>query len=132
MLKNTRTSKESDNMQDKENLLPVDDKVLHCLARIIQDGTTDEGSVKCLYCKYAHECRDRAISTGKVLFMEIIDELEKRTSVRIYFKQEEPLRGSWIEKYPDLLERFKGMTFEEQKNALCTEDFSRYSGKTAK
>ena len=119
-------------MQDKENLLPVDDKVLHCLARIIQDGTTDEESVKCLYCKYAHECRDHAISTGKVLFMERTDEIDNRTSVSISIKQEAPLRGSWLEKYPDLLERFKGMTFEEQKNALRTEDFSKYSGKTAK
>ena len=65
--------------------------------------------------------------------MEIIDELEKRTSVSIYlsqeYKQRELLRGSWIEKYPDLLERFKGMTFEEQKNALENEDVLKYSDK---
>lgn len=120
-------------MQEKENLLPVDDKVLHCLARIIQDGITDEGGVKCLYCKYAHECRERFISTRKILFMEIIDELEKRTSVSIYlsqeYKQRELLRGSWLEKYPDLLEKFKGMTFEEQKHALENEDVLKYSDK---
>ena len=68
--------------------------------------------------------------------MEIIDELEKRTSVRIYlfqeYKQRELLRGSWIEKYPDLLEKFKGMTFEEQKYALKNEDILKYSDRTMK
>lgn len=104
----------------------LSDKILHCLARTIQDemyGT----NVRCMYCKYAIECSVawQKEKSKKLLFMEILRELGLYTGVNIFLQPESAtkaiLKGSWVEKYPDILKMLMEKSFEEQ------QDFMRYS-----
>ncbi len=110
--------------------MELTEKELHCLARIIQ---AEESSydAKCLYCKYAFECKREFERNGKVPFKPILKKIEQITGVNIFMSSEtrtkEILSGSWIEDYPDLLECFRGMSsFEEQLEMLKSSDILKY------
>lgn len=112
-----------------QGMIAADDKVLHCISRILQEGIA-EGEVKCLYCKYAPECREEFEKNGQVLFVDIVQELERKTSIAIMLnpenKQKELLRGSWIKEYPELLKKFTNMSFDEQLDNLHNPDILTY------
>lgn len=107
---------------ERSHLDGISDKVLHCLARVFQDmerGTCD----KCLYCKYAMECRDEFLKDRYILCTDLVKELSFRTDVVTdpYDDKklnEELLKGSWIEEYPELLETFRTMPYERQQEML--------------
>ena len=113
----------------KQNIIVADDKVLHCISRILQEGTV-KNDTKCLYCKYAPECRNEFEATGNLLFFDILQELERKTSVIITLTpetiQKKILRGSWIEEHPDLLKKFTNMSFDEQQDNLRCPDILGY------
>ena len=104
-----------------QDMIAVDDKVLHCISRIIQEGMSGH-TTKCLYCKYAPECRHEFETTGNVLFIDILRELREKTSVDIALEpetmQKNILHGSWLEDYPELLREFTNMSFDEQPDNL--------------
>lgn len=104
------------------------DKILHCLARTLQDEIIGD-CVKCLYCKYAPECRNEIIN-GTPLFVRLLRLLYKFTSVKIELNQEtkaeDIVKGSWIEKYPDVLKELTNKSFDEQQDILRDSDILRY------
>ena len=104
-----------------QDMITADDKVLHCIARMIQEGMSED-TTKCLYCKHAPECRCEFETTGNVLFIDILRELKEKTSVDITLEpetmQKNILHGSWLEDYPELLRQFTNMSFEEQLDNL--------------
>ena len=95
-------------MNINEALAEMPDKILHCLARTLQDEISGD-CVKCLYCKYAFECLEE-FKSDKYLFIDILNILERQTGVKIFIDPEkrakEILRSSWLESYPDLLKKF--------------------------
>ncbi len=105
------------------------EKDLHCLARIIQSEESAYDA-KCLYCKYAFECKEEFMQNKKAPYMPVIKKIEKITGVNIFMSQEtvqrEILAGSWLENYPDILERFTGMSFQEQLELLGSPDTLKY------
>ena len=76
------------------------EKDLHCLARIIQSEESMH-SVKCLYCRYAIECKEDLMQNKKLPYMPVLKKLEQITGVNIFMSQKtiqkEILAGSWIE-----------------------------------
>ena len=113
----------------KQNIIVADDKVLHCISRMLQEGTAGNDT-KCLYCKYAPECRNEFETTGNLLFFDILQELERKTAVIITLTpetiQKKILRGSWIEEHTDLLKKFTNMSFDEQQDNLSCPDILGY------
>ncbi len=105
------------------------EKELHCLARIIQ---TEEArnDVKCLYCRYAFECRKEFMQNKRAPYMPLLKKIEQITGVSLFMspgtRQRKLLAGSWIENCPDLLEHFTSMSFEEQLDNLRSPDILRY------
>lgn len=116
-------------MDHKKELEKISDKTLHCLARIIQDESNGTNA-KCLYCKYAVECSEEWEKTKKVFFMELLQELETSTSVNILANPKagtvDFIEGSWMEKYPDVLEMLTSKSFEEQQDILMDPDILQY------
>lgn len=112
-----------------EKLKEIPDKILHCIARIIQDEMSGT-NVKCLYCKYAVECAKKFKETEKIFFIDILHELESLTSIDIFLHQEnlsiDILKGSWAEKYPDVLEELTNRSFDEQQDILRQSDILQY------
>lgn len=115
-------------MNINETLAKMPDKILHCLARTLQDEISGD-CVKCLYCKYAFECLEE-FKSGKYLFIDISNILERQTGVKIFLnpkqKPKEILRGSWIKNHPDLLKEFTTKSFEEQQGILKDPRTLRY------
>lgn len=113
----------------KKNKIIADEKVLHCISRMLQEGITGN-TVKCLYCKYAPECRDEFERTRDILFIEILEELRMRTGVEIGLEpgtmHKKILCGSWLENYPKLLEEFTNMSFDEQQDNLQHPDILKH------
>ena len=114
-----------------ENLITADEKVLHCLARLFQEQVIPvNADTKCLYCKYAFECAEEFKQNRKILFFDIIHELERKTSVKIFLNpgtiQSDILHGSWIKENSDLLEKFTSMSFDEQLDSLKNPDILKY------
>lgn len=108
-----------------DEFITVPDKILHCLARIIQDEYTGE-AVKCLYCIYAKECAEEYKTSKQLFFSDVILELQKRTSVKIFLdKKVELLEGSWIEQNEEMLKKFTNMSFEEQLDSLLNPNILR-------
>ena len=116
-------------MEVEKEIRKLSDKVLHCLARIIQDELSGE-CVKCLYCKYALECTMEFKKSRYILFMKLLHELEICTSVSIFLipktKTVAILKGSWAEKYPDVLNQLTSKSFEEQQDILKHLDILPY------
>lgn len=115
-------------MNINENLAKMPDKILHCLARTLQDEISCD-CVKCLYCKYAPECLED-FKSKKYLFIDILNILERQTGVVIFLnpkqKPKEILNGSWLESYPDLLKKFTTKSFEEQQGILKDPSILQY------
>lgn len=116
-----------------ENSEKLTDRELHCLVRTIQDMLSEEGR-KCLYCKYAFQCAERHKTTGKVKFLETWDKLQEMTGVKLRFlnprtMSKDILAGSWIEKIPELYEKFSNMPLEEQLGTLQDKDILKYADK---
>ncbi len=109
--------------------MELTEKELHCLARIIQSEESAYDA-KCLYCKYAFKCKEEFSQSKKAPFMPALKKIEQITGVNIFMspetRQKEMLSGSWIENYPDLLERFMGMSSEEQLGLLRSPDILKY------
>lgn len=109
--------------------IELTEKDLHCLARIIQSEESMH-SVKCLYCRYAIECKEDFTQNKKLPYMPVLKKLEQITGVNIFMSQKtiqkEILAGSWIEKNPELLKLFSGMTFAEQICLLKSRDILKY------
>ena len=112
-----------DMLKNERSLLDgISDKTLHCLARMFQDmgrGACD----RCLYCKYAMECSEEFLKDRYLLSSELEHELSLKTGVVIdpYDDKklnEELLKGSWMEEYPELLETFRTMSYERQQEKL--------------
>lgn len=105
------------------------EKDLHCLARIIQSEESGHDA-KCLYCRYAFECRKEIMQNKVVPHMPVLKKIGRTTGVNIFMspetRQKEMLAGSWIENCPELLERFNGMSFEEQLELLRSPDILKY------
>ena len=80
------------------------EKDLHCLARLMQSEESVT-NVKCLYCRYAIECKEDFMQNKKLPYMPVLIKLEQITGVNIFMSQEsiqkEILAGSWIEKNPE-------------------------------
>lgn len=111
-------------MDVQTELKKLPDKILHCLARTIQDGESGS-NVKCLYCKYAPECSEECIKSHSILLVELMKGLEECTSVDIFqhsTSQPDFLKGSWAEKYPDVLKMLTSKSFEEQLDSLRDPD----------
>ena len=111
-----------------EELKKLPDKILHCLARRFQDGESGE-SVSCLYCMYAFECYKEYKESGNVLFLDLMKELERCTSVDIFLHRNKSLsilKGSWAEKYPDVHNMLTNKSFEEQLDSLMSPDILQY------
>lgn len=113
-----------------------EDKTLHCIARMIQDFENGV-CVKCLYCKYAHECVREFHEKNKVYFLEVMKNLQKKTGVVLLppecgEKVEDKelfLKGSWVEGNTELLEKFTNMSYSEQLDILCSPDILKYEDK---
>lgn len=105
------------------------EKDLHCLARIIQSEESAYDA-KCLYCKYALDCKEEFMQNKKAPYMSALKKLGQITGVNVLMNQEniqkEILAGSWIENHPDLLERFMDMSFTEQLWILRSHDILKY------
>lgn len=106
------------------------DRDLHCIARFIQACFLNE-NVECLYCKYAFSCSDEFKKTHKVPFSERFSKIEEMTGVNVISWNSDNLsriilNGSWIQEYPELLEKFKNMSFEEQMEMLRNPDILKY------
>lgn len=116
-------------MDVNEELKKLPDKMLHCLARIIQDEGTG-GNVKCLYCKYAPECRDEFYKGRQALFINLLLELQRCTSVKIELspktKAKDILEGSWVEEKHDVLDILTKKSFEEQQDNLTNPGILQY------
>ena len=113
-------------MDVQTELKKLPDKILHCLARSIQEIECESNkAVKCLYCKYAPECGKEFQGLHDMLFVKLIKELEECTSVDIFqhsTKQPDFLKGSWAEKYPDVFKMLTNKSFEEQLDSLRDSD----------
>lgn len=112
--------------------MQMTDKEMHCLSRIIQDTSMQE-SVKCLYCKYARECREAFEENKDILYVKLMKELEGETGVCLLVnpetKHKDIISGSWITEYPQLLNIFAKMSFEEQRGKLCNLDILKEGDK---
>lgn len=123
-------------VNETEELKKLPDKILHCLARIIQDETIEyEDYVKCLYCKYAIECKNEFFNgiDRTPLWIKLLRLLHEYTFVTLDLSQEtkatDILKGSWIEKYPDVLKTFTNKSFDEQLDILKGPDILQYKDK---
>lgn len=89
--------------------IELTEKDLHCLARLMQSEESIT-NVKCLYCRYAIECKEDFMQNKKLQHMTVLKKLEQITGVNIFMNQKtiqkEILAGSWIEKNPELLKLF--------------------------
>ena len=100
------------------------DKQLHCLARQIQ-GYRIENVDPCLYCKYGLECSD---NNENIKQMEAVEKfIQDKTGVWIIphaknAENELPLKASWIEDYPELLEKVKDLSLLERRDILTDPD----------
>jgi len=117
-------------MHESEELKKLPDKVLHCLARTFQDEV--EGTcVGCLYCKYAFECLKEYKQSRDMLRFAILDKLKAYTSVDIFLNSKTKpinvLKGSWAEKYPDVLKMLTSKSFDEQQDILKDPDILQYA-----
>ncbi len=105
------------------------EKDLHCLARLMQSEESVT-NVKCLYCRYAIECKEDFMQNKKLPYMPVLIKLEQITGVNIFMSQEsiqkEILAGSWIEKNPELLKLFSSKSFAEQICFLRSHDIQKY------
>lgn len=106
-----------------------EDMARHCLARLLQCLSTDAGAslmYQCMYCRYAPSCNKLFQQQEKPLFMEIVHGLEKATGVDVFMTPEtsgeEILAGSWMEDYPGLMEKLKGLSIEEQWGIILDSD----------
>lgn len=103
--------------------MEISDKTIHCIARTMQSGENS-----CLYCKYAFECRDAAISAHEAALSEI----EKKTGIIIELSPRnapiEILAGSWIEQVPELRDKFTSLSLLEQQDILMGPDTLKYEG----
>ena len=112
-----------------QELTKLPDQVLHCIARTLQDEVAGD-SVKCLYCKYAPECSVEVKESNRLLATGILLELQAITSVDIYLnpetKERNILKGSWVEKYPDLMKMLTKKSFEEQQDILNSSYILKY------
>lgn len=109
--------------------IELTEKDLHCLARIIQSEELAYDT-KCLYCRYAFECKEYVMQNKKLPYMPVLKKIEHITGVNIFMNQEtmqkEILAGSWIENCPELLKRFNGMSIHEQVVFLKSHDCLKY------
>ena len=116
----------------EKELRKVPDKILHCLARTIQTESVGTHT-KCLYCKYAPECAKEFHDSERLLSNDILNELVACTSVKIFMseenKAEDMLKGSWAEKYPDVLNMLTSKSFDEQLDILMNKDILKYLDK---
>lgn len=114
----------------KKEMDSLSDKILHCLARTFQDNM--EGTcVGCLYCKYAFECSEEYKKSDDMLRFAILDKLKACTSVDIFLNPEtksvDILKGSWAEKYSDVLKMLTNKSFDEQQDILKDQDILQYA-----
>lgn len=96
------------------------DKDLHCIARMLQGYTL--GNEQCLYCKYAIECGENLLQSEETHMDSVRAKLQEMTGVRLvlpYFaKHEDALKASWIENYPDLMDKLSKLSLKEQQDTL--------------
>lgn len=111
--------------------LGASDKILHCLARMIQDGEMGT-NVKCLYCKYAFSCHEEFKRSGNILFVNIMQKLWELTGVMVCASlgsaHKDVLHGSWIREHPELSHQFTNISFAEQQDRLQNSDILKYGG----
>jgi hypothetical protein len=88
-------------------------------------------NVECLYCKYAFSCSDEFKKAHNVPFFKSLSKIEEITGVKVVSWDSDNLNrdilnGSWIQEYPELLEKFKNMSFEKQMEMLRNPDILKY------
>ena len=114
---------------EADGKLLLTEKEQHCMARVIQFEMLGENA-KCLYCGYAFECSMGFQETKEILFLKLLKRLEKSTGIKIFTDEEhvhqDILEGSWIEKCPELMEKFAKMSLKEQIQCLQDPDMLKY------
>lgn len=113
-----------------QEAVQLTEKDLHCIARLLQSKCVGD-SVQCLYCKYAFQCREKFFAAHEVPYREVLKKLKNKTGVDVFLAnprtmQKDILDGSWIEKCPELLQKFTSISFEEQQDILLNPDILRY------
>lgn len=120
------------NSKKIEHSMLLDEKELHCLARIIQSQELGE-STECLYCKYAFECREEFEKQKAAQNIELLKRIKSITGVEVFLCQEDVqsqlLLGSWMEKYPELMGQLTKLSFKEQLDILRNPDILKYGRK---
>ena len=113
------------------------DKDLHCMARVLQSHIRGD-DVECMYCKYANECGDEFMKTGKLHRYEVMPEkLQKLTGVHVWDinmtnQPKSILKASWIEEHPDLMDKLSKLSLKEQQDILGDPDTPRDEHNTGK
>ncbi len=112
---------------------------LHCIVRHIQLNRHKSAS-PCYYCKYAFECikiieniKEKQLPCAALPLVTVSHKIEEAIEISPFSMDEESeeyslevLKGSWIANYPELLEKLKNVSIEEQVKILTALDITKY------
>lgn len=106
------------------------DQDLHCIARHLQNTFVERDS-ECRYCKYAFLCSEKMHNIKEFPFFKTVRKVEEITGVKIRVHDfaswhKNILAGSWIERCPELLEKFSNLSLKEQEKILSSPDIFSY------